>query len=168
VILLALIAAVGAYLAVTKVLDKPAPTEAEVAAAFVPLTGFEYVAMPPETLAPLEAAFAQQTDDTNMVAHFDARQVSENGAPIAVVFILSVDPDAMEGDFQDQYVTGFTATSQATVEDIDIGDTAGHIAETPMGTVAFFFDVDGLAINVVGRDAPTVQQIAGALEAGNS
>lgn len=167
VVALGVLAAVGAYFAVTKATDKPAPTPEQVSAAFVPLEGFEYSEMPTESLEPLRQAFASQGAG-EAVAHFDARQVSSGGSPQAVVFILSVDPDEMKGSFEESYVKGFTATSQASVEDLDIGDTSGHIAETPLGTIAFFFDADGFAFNIVGRDTATVESIARALEEGNS
>ena len=167
IILFAVLAATAAYLAVTRTLDQQPPTEAEVTASFATLPGYEYADMPPEALAGLEAAFKSQAGE-QAVAHFDARQVSKSGQPVAVVFVLSIDPDDMQGDFEDEYVAGFTSTSQATVEDIQIGDTMGHIAATPQGTVAFFFDEDGLVFNVVGRDNPTVEGVARTLEAANS
>lgn len=167
IVLLVVAAAVGAYFAVTKATDKPAPTAEQVSAAFVPLEGFEYSEMPAESLEPLRQAFAIQGAG-EAVAHFDARQVSSGGSSEAVVFILSVDPDDMKGSFEDSYIEGFTATSQASVEDLAIGDTTGHIAETPLGTIAFFFDDDGFAFNIVGRDTATVESIARALEEGNS
>lgn len=167
IVVLALVAAVGAYFAVTKVTDRPPPTEAEVTAAFVEVPGFTYSDLPAETLGALESAFTSQAGP-EAVAHFEARQLSEGAGPAAVVFVLAIDPDDMRGNFEEQYVSGFTATSQATVEDIQIGSTTGHIAETPLGTVAFFFDEDGFAFNVVGRDNPTVEGIARTLQAGNS
>ena len=167
VVLLAVLAATAAYLAVTRTLDQQPPTEAEVTASFANLPGYQYGDMPPEALAGLEDAFKSQAGE-QAVAHFDARQVSRSGEPVAVVFVLSIDPDDMEGDFEDEYVAGFTSTSQATVEDIQIGGTMGHIAVTPLGTIAFFFDQDGLVFNVVGRDNPTVEGLARTLEAANS
>lgn len=167
-IVVALLAAVGAYFAATKVLDMPPPTEAEVSAAFVPLDGLTYEDMPAGTLQPLEDAFASQTDATEAVAHFDAKQVMNGSDPVAVVFILSVDPDLMGGDFEDSYVTGFAATSQTTVQELSIGESTGRIAETAQGTIAFFFDEDGYVFNVVGRERETVGSIADSLEAGNS
>lgn len=168
VVVIALVAAVGAYFAVTRMTDQPPPTEAEVTAAFVPIPGFTYSDLPPETMSGLESAFTSQAGP-DAVAHFEARQLSEGaGGPAAVVFILAIDPDDMKGSFEEQYVSGFTSTSQATVQDVQIGSTTGHVAETPLGTVAFFFDEDGFAFNVVGRDNPTVQGIARTLQAGNS
>jgi hypothetical protein len=167
-IVVGVLAAIGGYLVVAKATDKPAPTADQVAASFVPIEGFTYQEMPAGTLQPLEDAFASQPGAADAVAHFDARQLLDGGEPVAVVFVLSIDPDEMKGEFESSYVTGFTATSQATVEDVQVGDTTGHIAETPMGTIAFFFDADGYAFNVVGRDSPTVTEIAEGLEAGNS
>ena len=167
VVALVVVVAIGAYFAVTKTTDKVPPTPEEVSAAFVPLVGFEYAEMPAEALDPLRQAFASDSASEH-IAHFDARQVTANGTPEAVVFILSVDPDEMKGDFEESYVEGFTESSQATVRDLTIGTITGHIAETPLGTVAFFFDTDGFAFNIVGRDTPTVESIARALEAGNS
>lgn len=164
VVVLALLAAYGFWIQSN---DRPAPTEAEVAAAFVPIQGYEYTEMPAESLEPLRQAFAAEGAQ-EAVAHFDARQVSSGSSPEGVVFILSIDPDEMKGAFEESYVQGFTATSQTSVEDFMIGDTTGHIAETPLGTIAFFFDEDGYAFNIVGRDRSTVQSIAEALEAGNS
>jgi hypothetical protein len=166
-VVIGVLAAVGAYVAVTKATDKVAPSADEVSSAFVPVSGYEYSEMPAAALEPLRAAFASQAGE-EAVAHFDARELTQDGTTAAVVFILSVDPDSMTGGFEASYVTGFTATSQAQVEDTQFGQTAGHIAETPMGTIAFFFDEDGFAFNVVGRDKPTVESIARSLESGNS
>ena len=167
IVALVVVVAIGAYFAVTTTTDKVPPTVEEVSAAFVPLAGFEYAEMPAEALEPLRQAFASDSA-SEYIAHFDARQVTASGTPEAVVFILSVDPDEMKGDFEEEYVQGFTESSQATVQDLTIGDITGHIAETPLGTVAFFFDADGFAFNIVGRDTPTVESIARALAAGNS
>lgn len=167
IVLLALLVAVGAYFAVTRTMDRPAPTEAAVAAAFVPIPGLTYSELPPEAAGGLESAFTSQAG-TEQVVHFEARQLSAQNGPAAVVFVLAIDPDEMQGDFEDEYVAGFTATSQATVEDLQIGSTMGHIASTPLGTVAFFFDEDGFAFNIVGRDVPTVESIARTLQAGNA
>jgi hypothetical protein len=158
---------VGAFFVITRTTERSAPTPEQVSAAFVPLEGYEYAEMPTESMEPLRQAFATAGAD-DKVQHFDARQVSSGGTPEAVVFILSVDPDDMEGDFEDQYIQGFTESSQATIEDLQLDDTTGHIAETPLGTIGFFFDLDGFAFNIVGRDRPTVESIARALEAGNS
>ena len=167
IVLLVLIAAMAAYLAVTRTLDKQPPSQAEVTSSFAAIPGYQYGAMPDDAMAALENAFTSQAGE-QAVAHFDARQVSKSGQPVAVVFVLSVDPDEMEGDFENEYVAGFSSTSQATVEDIQIGSTIGHIAATPLGTIAFFFDEDGLVFNVVGRDNPTVEGVARTLEAANS
>ena len=167
IVALALVVAVAAYFAVTKVMDQAPPTEAEVAAAFVPVPGFTYSELPPATMSALESAFTSQAGP-DAVAHFEARQLAEGSEPAAVVFILALDPDDMRGSFEEQYVSGFTSTSQASVDDLRIGGTRGYIADTPLGTVAFFFDEDGFAFNVVGRDGPTVEGIARTLEAGNS
>lgn len=170
VIVLGLIAAVGAFFLVQNLLDEDrvAPTPAEVQAAFVPVAGYEYLEMPAEAMEPLREAFAAEPIAEETIEHFDARQLTQGGAPSAVVFILSVDPDAMAGEFEEGYINGFTASAEATVQDLDLGDTTGHIATTPMGTVAFFFDDDGYAFNVVGRDAVSVTEIARTLEEGNS
>lgn len=167
IVLLAVVAAVGAYFAVTRVMDRPAPTAAEVDAAFVSVPGFTYSELPAATMGGLESAFTSQAGP-EAVAHFEARQLSAQSGPAAVVFILALDPDEMQGDFKSEYVAGFSATSQATVQDLQIGSTTGHIASTPLGTVAFFFDEDGFAFNIVGRDVPTVESIARTLQAGNS
>ena len=167
IVLLAVVAAVGAYFAVTRVMDRPAPTAAEVDAAFVSVPGFTYSELPAATMGGLESAFTSQAGP-EAVAHFEARQLSAQSGPAAVVFILALDPDEMQGDFKAEYVAGFSATSQATVQDLQIGSTTGHIASTPLGTVAFFFDEDGFAFNIVGRDVPTVESIARTLQAGNS
>lgn len=166
IIVLVALVVVGAFVVVTKTSDMEAPSADELDDAFVPVGGYEYVEMPPESLEPLRAAFASQ--DEADIAHFDARELTQAGETSAVVFILSVDPDSMVGEFEDSYVTGFSATTQADVQDAQFGSTAGHIAETPMGTIAFFFDADGFAFNVVGRDTATVESIARSLEAGNS
>jgi hypothetical protein len=166
-LIVALVAGLAVYFLFIRQGDREPPTAAQVTAAFVPLEGFEYVEMPTESLEPLRQAFAAQGEE-EAVAHFDARQVQVGGKPTAVVFILSVDPDEMKGDFQEQYITGFTSTSQATVEDFAVNDTSGHISVTPLGTVAFFFDPDGFAFNVVGQERATVEVIARGLEEGNS
>lgn len=169
-IVFGLIAAVIAFFVVQELLDQDrvAPTAAEVAAAFVPIAGYEYLEMPEEAMEPLRQAFAAEPVADDTIEHFDARQLTQAGQPSAVVFILAVDPDAMEGDFEDDYINGFTTTSQASVEDLELGDTIGHIAETPMGTIAFFFDPKGYVFNVVGRDPASVTAVTRALEAGNS
>lgn len=167
IIVLVLVAAVAAYLAVTRFTDRSAPSEAEVMAAFVPVADLTYSELPPNTMTALESAFTRQAG-TDAVAHLEARQLTQEGRPVAVVFILSIDPDEMEGEFETEYVSGFTTTSQTTLEDFQIGDTTGHIGNTPLGTVAFFFDGDGFAFNIVGRDDQTVRGIAQTLQAGNS
>ncbi len=167
-IFVGLVAAVGAFFGVRMLLDKEAPTAEEVTASFVPLTGFQYVEMPPEQMQPLRDAFATQNIGDTGIAHFDVRQVTQGNTPTAVVFVLSVDPDDMDGTATDEYITGFTATTQATVQELQIGDTAGYLATTPLGTVAFFFDDEGLIFNVVGQNPQTVETIARALEVGNS
>jgi len=169
-IVVGLIAAVGAFFLVQNLLDEDrvAPTAEEVAMAFIPVAGYEYLDMPAEAMEPLREAFAAEPIANETIEHFDARQLTQGGAPSAVVFILSVDPDSMAGDFEEAYIAGFNESAGATVQDLDLGDATGHIATTPMGTVAFFFDTDGYAFNVVGRDAGSVTEIARALEQGNS
>jgi hypothetical protein len=169
-IVIGLIAVVAAFFGVQQLLDEDrvAPTAAEVSAAFVAIEGYEYLDMPAEAMEPLRQAFAAEPIAEQTIEHFDARQLTQAGTPSAVVFILAVDPDAMAGPFEDGYIDGFTSTSQATVEDLALGDTTGHIAQTPLGTIAFFFDTDGYAFNVVGRDPASVTAIARALEEGNS
>ena len=169
-IVVGLIAAVIAFFVVQELLDpdRVAPTAAEVAAAFVPIAGYEYIDMPDEAMDPLRQAFAAEPVADEAIEHFDARQLTQAGQPLAVVFILAVDPDSMSGDFEDNYINGFTTTSQASVDDLELGDTIGHIAETPMGTIAFFFDPEGYVFNVVGRDPISVTSVTRALEAGNS
>lgn len=168
-IVVGLIAAAIAFFFVQELLDpdRVAPTAAEVEAAFVPIDGYEYIDMPDEAMEPLRQAFAAEPVADEAIEHFDARQLTQAGRPSAVVFILAVDPDSMSGDFEDNYVNGFTATSQASVDDLQLGDTTGHIAETPMGTIAFFFDPEGYVFNVVGRDPASVTSVTRALEAGN-
>ena len=169
-IVVGLIAAVIAFFVVQELLDQDrvAPTAAEVAAAFVPVAGYEYLEMPAEAMEPLRQAFAAEPVADDTIEHFDARQLTQAGRPSAVVFILAVDPDSMSGDFEDNYITGFTTTSQASVENLELGDTIGHIAQTPMGTIAFFFDPEGYVFNVVGRDPASVTSVTRALEVGNS
>ena len=167
VIVVGIIAAVGAFFGVRYLLDadREAPTAEQVAAAFVPIEGYEYLDMPAEAMEPLREAFAAEPIAEETIEHFDARQLTQAGAPSAVVFILSVDPDAIEGDFEDAYIDGFTATSQASVQELELGDTTGYIAETPLGTIAFFFDSDGYVFNVVGRDTASVTTIVRGLRA---
>jgi hypothetical protein len=167
-IFVGLVAAIAAFFGVRMLLDKDPPTPEEVTASFVPLAGYEYVVMPAEQMQPLRDAFATQNIGETGIAHFDVRQVTQGTTPAAVVFVLAVDPDDMDGTATDEYVNGFTATTQATVEDLQIGDTAGYLATTPLGTVAFFFDDEGLIFNVVGQNPQTVETIARALEVGNS
>ena len=169
-IVVGLIAAVIAFFVVQELLDQDrvAPTAAEVAAAFVPITGYEYIEMPEEAMDPLRQAFAAEPVADDTIEHFDARQLTQAGRPSAVVFILAVDPDSMSGDFEDNYINGFTTTSQASVDDLELGDTIGRIAQTPMGTIAFFFDPEGYVFNVVGRDPASVTSVTRALEAGTS
>lgn len=168
VIVIAIIAAVAAFFGVKELLDeaREAPTPEQVAAAFIPIEGYEYVNMPTDAMEPLRQAFADEPIAEEMIEHFDARQLTQAGTASAVVFILSVDPDSIEGNFEDAYIDGFTATSQATVQEMELGDTTGYIAETPLGTIAFFFDSDGYVFNVVGRDTSSVTTIARALHAG--
>lgn len=168
VILVGLVSAAAAFFGVRMLLDKDPPTAEEVSASFVALPGFQYVEMPAEQMQPLRDAFATQNIGDTGIVHFDARQVTQESRPAAVVFVLSVDPDDIDGTATDEYVNGFVATTQATVQDLQIGDTPGHLATTPLGTVAFFFDDDGLIFNVVGQDPQSVETIASALESGNS
>lgn len=167
-IVVGIVAAVAAFFGVRQLLDsdREAPTPEQVAAAFVPVEGYEYVEMPADAMEPLREAFADQPIADETIEHFDARQMTQAGTPSAVVFILSVDPDSIEGDFEDAYIDGFTATSQATVQEMELGDTTGYVAETPLGTIAFFFDSDGYVFNVVGRDMSSVTMIARSLHTG--
>ena len=168
VIIVGITAAVAAFFGVRYLLDedREAPTPEQVAAAFVPVEGYEYVAMPADAMEPLREAFADQPIAEENIEHFDARQLTQAGRPSAVVFILAVDPDSIEGNFEDAYINGFTTTSQVTVQEMELGDTTGYVAETPLGTIAFFFDSDGYVFNVVGRDMSSVQTIARALHTG--
>jgi hypothetical protein len=164
VALVALVLVTLGFFGVRAALDEDAPSPDELAAAFTPLASFSYEELPSEAMQPLRAEFAKQPE----VAHFDARQISKAGQPIAVVFGLALDPDDLTEDFKDDYVTGFERSSQAPVEDLQIAETVGHIASTELGTVIFFFDDDGFAFNVVGPDPRDVESLARALALANS
>ena len=163
--IVALVLAIFAFFGVRAAVDREPPTAEELASAFT-LPGYGFGELPPESMEPLRTAFATQNE--SVVSSFEARQVTRQGTPAAVVFILSVDPDKLTEEFKDDYVSDFQRTSQAIVEDVDIADTGGYIAAAPLGTVVFFFDDDGFVFNIVGPDRPTIEEIARALEIGNS
>ena len=160
-----LLLATFAFFGLRAALDREAPTVEELAAAFTPLVTFEYEAPPPEALQVFETGLANEPE----VAHFDARLVSAQGQPVATVLILAVDPDALTEPFRNEYEADFEKDTQAPTQDLEIGDSVGHLASTDeLGTVIFFFDDNGFVFHVLGPDSRTVEAIARVLEVGNS
>ena len=166
-----LLCAIGGYLLVSNVFfDADAPSEEEVTAAFVPVSGLSYQAPPDGTREQFRALLDEQGPAADEIAVFDMRLLLIGQQPVGAVAIFSVDPDLLDDEeFENGYISGFNANSpqQITPENVGGVDTfAGHIPG--IGSMYTFFEENGLIFVVAGQQRDLMERVVTTLGAANS
>jgi hypothetical protein len=148
--------------------DAQPPSEAEVSAAFTPLSGYTYQVVPPAQLQSVRDAIASQPDFDEAIAVFDARQILVGSQPVAAMVIMGVDPDEFTSTYRDDFLAGFRDASGQDATSVQLGGEEAYAGQSPAGPFITFFDEDdGMIFMVIGISEGSIKEIAKQVHAGN-
>ncbi len=131
--------------------------------ALVPISGYEYVDLPPETLDRARAEFEAQPELERYLEGLAGRSVTQDGDGKAVVVALGIDPRAAAvPGFRQGFLQGVKEGSRRSA-DLTLAGEPAAVATDQDGTVYITWIKGSLGLLLTGRDRDEVEHIATAL-----
>ena len=145
-------------------LHSGAPSDEELQATFVPISGYEYAENDSEMAAWMEHAIGSMPAVEDVMSGYEVKEIFSNGQMVAVGMVAGFDP----ADLADEDPAAFgEGAVSAGARPVSFGGTSAYQINQGTATQYMWLDEDGYLFVVVGMYPNHANTVASALAAGN-